>query len=309
MELILKALVPLAFIITLGWLAGWRKIIDPKYGSSFATYILNFSLPCLLFIKTATTDVHELINYRFLGALALGLFGMYILIFITHRYLYRRPINHSCQAAFTCSFPNMAFIGIPIFMVLFGEQALVAIIIGNIVTGLLMIPVTVSVLELAKVSPARAGISQMVHKVITKPLVLAPIFGIIISVFHLSLPSLVVESLKLFGSSTSGISLFTLGLIMSGNKVYFSRYMISNIVCKNFLHPLIMFGIVCALGITGNLAKEAILLCALPSAITATIFAVKYNVIQEEACSSAVVGTAISLLSVAIVMHLLGFGG
>jgi len=42
MDLILKALVPLTFVIAIGWIAGWRKIIDPKYGANFATYIMNY---------------------------------------------------------------------------------------------------------------------------------------------------------------------------------------------------------------------------------------------------------------------------
>lgn len=299
---------PLTFAIVIGWVAGWRKVIDPKYGSSFAAYIMNFSFPCLLFARTATYNVDDLINYRFMGCLVLGLMGMYTLMFVLNRYVYRRSVNHSCQSSFMCSFPNMAFMGIPIFMVLFGEQSLIAIVIGNIITSLIMIPITVLILEAAQSTQVKTNILAVILKVFTKPLVLAPIFGCMVSALNFKLPALAIDSLKMLGSTTSGISLFTLGLIMSANKIQLTRYMVSNIFCKNFIHPLFMCGVVLVLGISGDWAKEAILLCAMPSAITATMFAVKYDVLKIESSGSAVVGTALSLLSAALIMYLLGIG-
>jgi len=308
MDLILKSLVPIAFVITFGWIAGWRKVIDSKYSTHFATYVISISFPCLLLIKTATSNIDDLINYRFIGGFALGLMGMYLLMFIVNRYIYHRSISHSCQSSFMCSFPNMAFMGIPIFMVLFGEQSLISIVIGNIVTSLIMIPLTVSILELSQDSKIKTSILAMILKVFTKPLVLAPILGFIISALDFKLPSLAIDSLKMIGNTTSGVSLFTLGLIMSADKIHLDRFVISNVFCKNCIHPLIMCGIVLILGINGDWAREAILLCAMPSAITATMFAVKYDVLKAESSSSAIVGTTISLLSVALIMHLLGIG-
>lgn len=308
MDLILKALVPIAFVIIIGLIAGRRKIIDPKLATNFATYVLTFSFPCLLFYKTATSKVDDLINYQFIGGFAIGLLGMYTLMFIINRYVYRRPVNYSCQASLICAFPNMAYMGIPIFIVIFGEQSLVSIVVGNIISSLAMIPITVSILELSQDSQIKTSLSDLVLKVFTKPLVLAPLFGFIISTLNVKLPILAEDCLKLIGNTTSGVSLFTLGLIMSAQRIQINRYVLSNIFFKNFIHPLIMFGIVLALGISGDWAKEAILLCAMPSAITATMFAVKYDVLKLESSSTAVLGTTISLLTVALVMRLLGIG-
>jgi malonate transporter and related proteins len=85
MDLILQSLVPLAFVILLGWFAGWRKIVDPAHSSSLATYVMSFSFPCLLFAKTATTSLQHLFNYRFIAGLSLGLLGMYLVLFLVNR--------------------------------------------------------------------------------------------------------------------------------------------------------------------------------------------------------------------------------
>jgi malonate transporter len=95
---------------------------------------------------------------------------------------------------------------------------------------------------------------------------------------------------------------------MSQDKVSVSKSVLFNVFNKLVVHPLIMWGLVVALGITGVLAKEAILLCALPPAIMTTMFAVKYNVLTLESTSSTVLGTVLALFSMAIIMRALGIG-
>ena len=308
MQLIFQSLIPLAFVISLGWFAGWRHIIDARHSSSLATYVMSFSFPCLLFAKTATTSLQHLFNYQFIAGLSLGLLGMYLVLFLVNRYLRRMSISHSCQTAFVSAFPDMAFMGIPIFLVLFGEESLISIVIGNVITSLIMIPLTVSILEIEGASEVKTNIMSLVLKVFKKPLVLAPIIGAIFSGFSLPLPALARESLQLIGGTTSGVSLFALGLIMSQDKVSVSKSVLFNVFNKLVVHPLIMWGLVVAFGITGALAKEAILLCALPPAIMTTMFAVKYNVLTLESTSSTVLGTVLALFSMAIIMRALGIG-
>jgi predicted permease len=69
-----------------------------------------------------------------------------------------------------------------------------------------------------------------------------------------------------------------------------------------------MWGIVIAFGISGDWAKEAILLCAMPPAIMTTMFAVKYDVLKVESSSSTVLGTVVALFTMAVIMHLMGIG-
>lgn len=308
MELILQSLVPLTFIIAAGWFAGWRKIIDHKQSANFATYVMSFSFPCILLVKTSTTNIHDLVNLRFISGFTIGLMGMYFITFIVNRYVYHRSIAESCQCSFVSSFPDMAFMGIPIFMVLFGEQSLISIVIGNIITSLIMIPLTVSVLEISQGADNRTSMATMILKIFKKPLVLAPIFGAIISALGLKLPILVSDSLQLFGGTTSGVSLFALGLIMSSDKLSFNRFVILNVIRKSILHPLLMWGIVVAFGISGDWGKEAILLCAMPPAIMTTMFAAKYDVLKLESSSSAILGTVVALFTMAAIMYMLGIG-
>ncbi|WP_151192961.1 AEC family transporter [Cysteiniphilum sp. JM-1] len=306
---ILNALIPVAFVIFLGWLAGFFKIIDNKHSKSFATYVMNFSFPCLLFIITATTKLDTLLNIKFVIAFFIGLMGMYLISFCTHKFLLKRSPQTAAQGAFVCSFPDMAFMGIPIFIELIGSSVLVSIVIGNIISSVVMIPVTVILLELR--SGNKANLSQLfisnIVEVLKKPLVFAPILGIIYAVIGVPLPKIIEDSLKLIGNTTSGVSLFALGLIMSSFVIKFSKGAVINIFLKNLIHPLIMIALVYGFGITGILAKEVILLCAMPTATMTTMFALRYNTLTEESTSSTILGTLIAIITLPVFMLFVGF--
>src|SRR4029077_13740968 len=92
-----------------------------------------------------------------IAGLSLGLLGLYLVLFLVNRYLRRMSLSYSCQTAFVSSFPDMAFMGIPIFLVLFGEESLISIVIGNVITSLIMIPLTVSILEIAQTSEVKTN--------------------------------------------------------------------------------------------------------------------------------------------------------
>jgi malonate transporter and related proteins len=182
---------------------------------------------------------------------------MYLLVFLFNHYLRRISVSHSCQTALVSSFPDMAFMGIPIFLVLFGEDSLLSIVIGNLITSLIVIPLTVSILEVAHASEVKTNIMALVLKVFRKPLVLAPIIGAIYSCSNLQMAPLAMESLTLIGRTTSGVSLFALGLIMSQDKVSVSRPALLNVFNKTIVHPLIMFGAVVVFGITGAFGERS----------------------------------------------------
>ena len=132
---IIYALIPVAFVIFLGWFAGFTKIINNVHSKSFATYVMNFSFPCLLFVITAKSKPEDFIDFSLIIAFAIGLIGMYLISLLIHKFIFNRPINESSQGAFICSFPDMAFMGIPIFISLIGLKSLMSIVIGNIITA------------------------------------------------------------------------------------------------------------------------------------------------------------------------------
>ena len=49
-SLLLQALVPVAFLVALGYYAGRKQLISQDGAQDFSTYIVSFALPCTLFV-------------------------------------------------------------------------------------------------------------------------------------------------------------------------------------------------------------------------------------------------------------------
>ena len=65
LSMIVEALLPVAFVILLGVLAGRLNLIKPAQSSVLASLALDFCLPALLFAATAKMTLPELENWRF----------------------------------------------------------------------------------------------------------------------------------------------------------------------------------------------------------------------------------------------------
>lgn len=296
---IINTLIPVAFVICLGWFAGYKNVIDKHHGQSFANFIMNFSFPCLLFFITSTTNPKEFSDFKTVSVFALALVGMYFLTFLLYKWMSQRKIKDCAQTSFVCAFPDMAFMGIPILGSLLGPKSLVLIAMANIITSLFLIPFTTIFLESQKkVHPSYSRmLFHTLLNVFKKPLVIAPILGTIVSLLKITPPHLLNDSLRLIGQTTSGVSLFALGLIMSRHAIKFNKHVMYNIVLKNILHPLMMLCLVVLFNVKGVTAQEAILLCAMPTATMTTMFALRYRVLVEESTSSTVLGTIISVVT------------
>ena len=68
-----------------------------------------------------------------------------------------------------------------------------------------------------------------------------------------------------------------------------------------------MIGVVHLFGITGLLAKELIILCAMPTAVTATIFSITFELDKVENVSSTIFGTIFSLVTLFGFLYYLHF--
>ena len=174
---VVLALLPVAFVIFLGWYAGYKKIIDNKHAESIAGYVMNFSFPAALFVLTASSRPSEIFNGKFVLAFWIGLLGMNIIAFFIYK-MRRFSLKESGMGSFTCSVPDMTFMGIPIFTSLFGVKSLIAIAIGNVCYGLIMVPVLTYFLNETQ---EKQNILKIIKNFMTKPLIVAPCLGIIYS--------------------------------------------------------------------------------------------------------------------------------
>jgi predicted permease len=132
----------------LGWLSGKLGYTRREDANVLATVVIRFALPFHLFIGALNTDPNKIKNLTFMAVLVVGLMGSYLLTLFISRFVFRHDIKTSAIQSLVCAFPDMAYFGAPVLAVLIGPEGFIGVLIGNIITSVIMIPLTIVLIRM-----------------------------------------------------------------------------------------------------------------------------------------------------------------
>jgi predicted permease len=306
-ETIVGTLVPVAFVILLGYLAGYRNSFGVSDRKLLTRLILNWLLPPLLFSGIAKTPRADLLNYKIPLIFLIGLMVPYLVVLLVCRFVLRYDQSTATVRASLLAFPDMVFMGIPILGRLFGPTSLYPILVANLVPMLIIIPLTTVLLELSAGKGPRGGSGVFIKTIFNagrEPRVWVPLVAAVFVLLNIQIPRVVINSLDLIGEATTGLSLFVAGLIISEEKVRFNAAVAVDVLFKNLVQPAAMLSTVLIVGVNGVLAREAILLAAVPSAVITTMFAEEYGVLASESSTAILATRVLSFVTIPLVIAL-----
>jgi hypothetical protein len=197
--------------------------------------------------------------------------------------------------------------GVPILGRLFGPASLFPILVANFVPMLIIIPATTVLLEMGSDNDD-SGRAKVFFKTILhaarEPRVWVPLFAAVLVLLNVGIPQVVISSSDLIGETTTGLSLFVAGLIISEEKVRLTTAVAVDVFFKNLVQPAAMLAAVLLFHVGGVLAREAIILAATPSAVITTMFAEEYGVLASESSTAILATRVLSFLTIPLVIAL-----
>lgn len=292
-ETIAQALAPIVFVTALGWCAGRWNVLPQKASKTLATFVVIFALPITLFLAAAHTHPEQVLNLPYIVTLAAGLISIWLLGLLLGRYRGGQTWREGAMRGITVSFPNMAYCGPPVLTAAVGPSAVLAVIVGNLIITLVVIPLS---LVLLSGGNARQALSNALRQ----PLVILPLLGLICALLGIRLPAVLVAATDEIGRAAGGVALFTLGLILSGIRPRLDIDIIFNVALKNLLQPTLMLVIGLIVGLQGDLLKQVFLLGVLPAATAAPTLAMAQGIYSEEAARSVLFSTLLAIPCIAL---------
>lgn len=281
-SLLLTALVPVAFVVLLGLYAGRKGLVSEDGARNFSAYIVDFALPCTLFVGVFDFTPAQFTNLSYLLTVTLALVVPFIVGLGIAIFGYKKPAPESGLFACDCGFPDMAYFGLPVLMTVVGTQGLLPVIVGNLVTSILIVPCIVLLLNhRTQGNVAEPSLFSSLLSTVKQPVVWAPVVGLVLMLLGFRLPSLAADSLKLLGGTTGGAALFTLGVLLSFLKFEVDFAAIIVVFLKNISMPLLALGLSLAFQLPGPLAQGAIIAAACPAATLGAMFSAKFQVAQK----------------------------
>ena len=299
-EIIARALVPIFFVIALGYFAGRRRAIDNHHVGELNALVMQFALPASLFVATASTPRANMLGEGSLFlVLGLVMMALYVAWYGLAR-INKATRQEAAVQALTVSLPNYAAAGLPIILAVVGPAGAVHVAVAIAAGSILPSPVTLFILELAQPGDGDAGVgralvAKALSRALLKPIVLAPLAGAAVSLSGLHLDALVTSSLQLIGVASGGVALFLTGLVLSSQPFRLDLRVIAATLAGNVLKPALVLALARLIPMPAELARSAILLSALPAGFFGILFGVNYRTASLEAGSMVIASTVASV--------------
>lgn len=293
----LAALGPIVLGFLVGWLSGRYGFIKREYAQAFADFVVKIALPFALFLAAATASPASLLNLDYALALAVGLLGTYIVGYIGSRFFFKHTHPDATMQALSTSFPDMAYCGPPVLLATVGASGLIAMVIGNLIYTVIIIPF--ALLALGSKQQGNSALKSIGHAV-SQPLVFLPILGAILAISGIKLPELLQNSVNELGKTAGGVALFFLGLFLSGIKLKIRAELVFNVLIKNVLQGALILGMGLALGLKGDLLISAFLIGVLPTATAVPAMAMTTKAYVDDSASTVLLSTLFSLVSISV---------
>lgn len=281
-NLILSALAPVALVIVLGYFAGRGKLINSDGAKSLSTVVVNFALPCALFVSIFNFSPSQFENGPYVLTLLISIALPFLTALFLGAVVWKRPAGEAALFASNSGFPDMAYFGLPVVTTVLGQQGMLPIIVGNIITSIIIIPIVMAMLNKGQSSGNSGGIGRILMNTIKQPVVWAPILGLILVLLGFKLPELASKSLKLLGDISGGLALFTLGILLSFLKPKVDLQVVIVVVFKNFAMPVLVVALALLFKLDATLAKGALIIAACPAATMGAMLCSQFGVAQDK---------------------------
>ena len=240
----ITSIIPIIAIIVLGYILQVKGWFGDAFGPNLSRLIMNVALPASIFVsvmKYLTLD--KLISlsggllYTFV-AFILGYIVAYIAVVVFKARPGRRGtmINTFVNA-------NTIFIGLPLNVALFGDQALPYFLIYYITNTISTWTLGVYLMT----SDSKAGQSKETTKFDWKKLLPAPLVGFLVAllflILRISIPDFATNTLTYVGNIVTPLSLIYIGIVLAKaglNTITFDKDTIVTLAGRFILAPLIM---------------------------------------------------------------------
>jgi malonate transporter len=294
-----------------GYLAARCKLLPDSASQVLSRFVFVIALPALIFSSLSRISVAEFFNWQYIGALGGGMLIMFCLGMLVARIAFPDRPTTLALHGLTAMYSSTAYIGLPLILTVFGDDALAPGIIGAIITGLVFSPLAIVIAEFDRNrdgnNNGKNRLWSPLLTILTRPPIIAVVAGLGVSASGIAVPVTVTIFFALLGGAFVPCALFAAGLFIAGCSIRGASAEISWLVgAKLILHPLITWWLAFHVFELSILyATVAVIQAALPSGVPVFVLAQQYQTFVTRSSAVIAISTAISVLTVSALFVLL----
>lgn len=263
-----NAVAPVFLLMAVGYTVKGLGVVDKSTFNAINKLVFKLFLPVLLFYNVYTTDSIETLDAKLILFTVLGVFAVFI---IGYFIVLRISDNNKKRGVILQSFfrSNFAILGIP----------LINSICKDNVTGLtyLMVAVVVPLFnvlavvcfELFKKENKGIDIKALLKGVVTNPLIIGCVIGVIFYLFNIPLPYVVEKAVSDISKVATPLAIIVLGgsFTFLSMKGYVKELLIS-VSSRLLIVPLLVLSLAVAMGFRGEALACLLIVFGAPVAVS-----------------------------------------
>lgn len=302
---IIAIISPLIIVGLIGYLTAKKNLFSKTQIDTLSKFTFTLAIPAFLFQQLASADLST-IDASIYVAFYIPVLLVFLLAWLCNFYFHQK-LNGSSPAsavyALAASYSNNVIVGMPVALMILGEQVLPTIFLVVSLHSALLFGLT-SVL--AAKSGQFNGL-KFLKQTFYNPFLIAIISGFLINLIGITLPSIINDSLLLLGRPAITLALFLLGASLAFYHIRSEiKFILSASILKLILLPLAVF-IACyhIMHFPAIITATLVILSASPTGVNAYLIAKQQGKHQETVAGIVVVTTALSIITLPIILWLL----
>ncbi|MDO4795819.1 MAG: AEC family transporter [Brachymonas sp.] len=218
MSNIIASLLPIFIIIALGYGFARAGFFKAEGVSALGKFVIHIALPALIFKTLAEKRIQEVFVPAYLFGYTVATFICFVVAFFVARACGQNRQGAAINA-FGQTYSNSAFVGYPLLLSVIGANAGIYFALNSVIENVLLVPAFLIIAESENTNDEDRffkRICQMLLNILRKPLIIALICGLLVSIVEWKLPTPINQAVGILAGAAAPLAIFAIGCGLSG---------------------------------------------------------------------------------------------
>ncbi|HEV3176911.1 MAG TPA: AEC family transporter [Stellaceae bacterium] len=309
MSTVIEVVLPVFAVILLGFGFGRGGFLSAEGARGLGAFVYYAAIPALLFRGMAAASAGVGGSLGLLGAYFAGALAVFALSMAIGRLAFGLSLPEQGLMALGTGFSNSVQLGIPLVLAAFGDAGLVPLTIIISVHSLLLLSLTTVVVEAGR--GHAGGALRMAEAtaiaIAGNPVILSIVAGFLWRLTGFAVPAPLQHLIDLLAAAATPAALFSLGATLAGFRLAGDlAESLVVVAIKLLVLPVVVWLFATGIFHLGALDTAVATTCAaLPTGSNAFILAQRYNLYVARAASSVLISTALSIVTLGVLLAVL----
>lgn len=300
---IVTTLMPMFFVMFLGYVMMARGFLSAEHLQGFGRLVINVTLPAMIFKTLSSYSLSEIIIAPYL--IGYGIATLVIFFASVGLALWRQQTKVAALLdGIASSYSNSIFVGYPLAVAVLGSgPAGIYLSLNVLIEVVILVPLFLSLMEYVQAAQhgGRAKIMPLFVNMLKKPLIITLLLGLMFSAFAWQLPLPLARTVDILAGGASPLALLIIGGGLYGIRLQGSIPDILQITgFKMFLMPVLCALTIALCGGAAEMIFAGALFGGLSVANTSAIFCQQYGHVNR-GTASMLLSTVLSTLTLSII--------